>query len=151
MINKIPVADRETLEQGLKRLKLRYTREIIDSVNELAMEEEPSYIDFLAYLVEHEIKMRDETQRLKNMKRAKFPQLKTLAEFDYSFQNSITQQSMRDLEGLDFMHAKENIVFLGPSGVGKTHLAIGLGVAAVTLTLPSGVHYLPTPAQLLPH
>ncbi len=131
MINKIPVADRKALEQGLKRLKLRYTREIIDSVNELAMEEEPGYIDFLAYLVEHEIKMRDEAQRLKNMKRAKFPQLKTLDEFDYSFQNSINQQSIRDLASLDFMHAKENVVFLGPSGVGKTHLAIGLGVAAV--------------------
>jgi len=63
-----------TLEQGLKRLKLRYTREIVDSANELAMEEEPSYIDFLAYLVEHEIKMREETQRLKNIRRAKFPQ-----------------------------------------------------------------------------
>lgn len=65
MINKIPVADREALEQGLKRLKPRYTREIIDFANELAMEEEPGYIDFPAYLVEHEIKMRDETQRLK--------------------------------------------------------------------------------------
>ena len=131
MINKIPVADRETLEQGLKRLKLRYIREIIDSANELAMEEEPGYIDFLAYLVEHETKMREETQRLKNMKRAKFPHLKTLDEFDYSFQNSINQQSIRDLASLDFIHAKENIIFLGPSGVGKTHLAIGLGVAAV--------------------
>jgi DNA replication protein DnaC len=131
VINKIPVADRDALEQGLKRLKLRYTREIVDSAHELAMEEEPGYIDFLAYLVEHEIKMREETQRLKNMKRARFPQLKTLDEFDYSFQNSINQQSMRDLESLDFMHAKENIVFLGPSGVGKTHLAIGLGVSAI--------------------
>lgn len=63
--------------------------EFIDSVNELAMEEEPGCIDFLAYLVDHEIKMREKTQRLKNMKRAKFPQLKTLDEFDYSFQNSI--------------------------------------------------------------
>jgi DNA replication protein DnaC len=131
VINKIPVADRETLEQGLKRLKLRYIREIIDSANELAMEEEPGYIDFLAYLVEHETKMREETQRLKNMKRAKFPHLKTLDEFDYSFQNSINQQSIKDLASLDFIHAKENIIFLGPSGVGKTHLAISLGVAAV--------------------
>ena len=76
MINKIPVADRDALEQGLKRLKLRHTREIVDSAHELAIEEEPGYIDFLAYLVEHEIKKREETQRLNNMKRAKFPQLK---------------------------------------------------------------------------
>ena len=116
MINKIPVADRATLEQGLKRLKLRYTREIVDSANELAMEEEPSYIDFLAYLVEHEIKMREETQRLKNIRRAKFPQLKTLDEFDYSFQNSINQPSMRDLASLDFLHARENVVFLDLPG-----------------------------------
>ncbi|NLJ55800.1 MAG: hypothetical protein GX334_01995 [Firmicutes bacterium] len=48
MINKIPVADRAVLEQGLKRLKLRHTREIVDAAHELAMEEEPGYIDFLA-------------------------------------------------------------------------------------------------------
>ncbi len=95
MINKIPVTDRETLEQGLKRLKLRYIREIIDSANELAMEEEPGYIDFLAYLVEHETKMREETQRLKNMKRAKFAYLKTLDEFDYLSKTPLTNRVLR--------------------------------------------------------
>lgn len=131
MIRQIPVTDREALEQGLKRLKLRHIREILDEVNELAMDEEPGYVDFLAYLVDCEVKTRDETQRKKRLKKAKFPQLKTLDEFDFSFQNSISQQSMWDLAGLKFIEARENIIFLGPSGVGKSHLSIALGVEAV--------------------
>lgn len=131
MIRQIPVAEREDLEQGLKRLKLRYIREVLDDVNELAMDEEPGYIDFLAYLVDQEIKTRDETQRKKRLKKAKFPQLKTLDEFDFSFQNSISQQSMWDLAGLEFIQVQENVIFLGPSGVGKSHLSIALGIEAV--------------------
>lgn len=58
-------------------------------------------------------------------------QIKTLEEFDFSFQNSISQQSIYDLATLQFIEAKENIIFLGPPGVGKSHLAIALGVKAV--------------------
>ena len=51
MIRTIPPLDREALEQGLRRLKLRHMREHIDDINELALQEEPSYLEFLAYLV----------------------------------------------------------------------------------------------------
>lgn len=131
MIRQIPVADKEILEQGLKRLKLPHIRNIIDEANELAMDEEPGYIDFLAYLINIEIQLRDQTQRQKRLQKARFPQLKTLEDFDFSFQNSISQQSIRDLAGLDFIEARENIILLGPPGVGKSHISIALGVYAV--------------------
>ena len=131
MIRQIPAADRDNLEQGLRRLKLPHIRNIIDEANELAMDEEAGYIDFLAYLVNVEVELRDHTQRQKRLLKAKFPQYKTLEEFDFCFQNSISQQTIRDLAGLDFIEARENIVLLGPPGVGKSHLAIALGIQAI--------------------
>ncbi|MGI6552117.1 MAG: ATP-binding protein [Bacillota bacterium] len=85
MIRQIPTADRKTLEQNLKRLRLPHIRNILDDVNELALEEEPSYLDFLAYVINKEVEHRDKTQQEKRMKRACFPQIKTLEEFDCSF------------------------------------------------------------------
>jgi hypothetical protein len=59
VIRAIPPLDREALEQGLKRLKLRHMREHLDGINELALQEEPSYLDFLAYLVSREVEGRE--------------------------------------------------------------------------------------------
>jgi len=58
MIRTIPPANREALEQGLRRLKLRHMREHLDDINELALQEEPSYMDFLGYLVVREVEGR---------------------------------------------------------------------------------------------
>jgi DNA replication protein DnaC len=131
MIKAIPPADRIALEQGLKRLKLRRIREMLDDVNELALQEEPSYLDFLAYMVNQEVTAREQTQRAKRLRSAKFPFYKTLDDFDFSFQNSISRQNMLDLAQLAFVEAHENIVLLGPQGVGKSHLAVALGIEAI--------------------
>lgn len=58
MIRTIPPVDREALEQGLRRLKLRHMREHLEDINELALQEEPSYMDFLGYLVVREVEGR---------------------------------------------------------------------------------------------
>mgnify|MGYP000910988756 FL=1 len=131
MIKAIPPADRIALEQGLKRLKLRRIREMLDDVNELALQEEPSYLDFLAYMVNQEVTAREQTQRAKRLRSAKFPFYKTLDDFDFSFQNSISRQNMLDLAQLAFVEAHEDIVLLGPQGVGKSHLAVALGIEAI--------------------
>ena len=73
MIRNISVANREVLEQNLKRLKLRHIRDRLDEINEIALEEEPSYLDFLAYLVQTEVDGREETQRERRLKAARFP------------------------------------------------------------------------------
>ena len=131
MILTFPPAEREVLETGLKRLKLRRLRESLDELNELALEEEPSYLDFIAYIVEQEVIAREETRRQKRLKAARFPFLRTLDGFDFGFQTSVRRQTILDLAQLDFVERRENLVLLGPPGVGKTHLAIALGVEAV--------------------
>lgn len=131
MIRAIGTADREVLEQNLKRLKLRHVRDTLDAINEVALEEEPSYLDFLAYLVQEEIAGREATQRQRRLKAARFPARRTLDEFDFSFQTSVSQQTVRDLATLEFITKRENLILLGPPGVGKSHLAIALGIEAV--------------------
>ena len=66
-----------------------------------------------------------------NLKLAKLPYLKTLDTFDFDFQPSANQRRMNELRTLAFLERAENVVFLGPPGVGKTHLAVGLAVEAV--------------------
>ena len=61
---------------------------------------------------------------------AKFPFIKTFNQFDFSFQPSLNEKELIYISGLNFIDNKENVIFLGPSGVGKTHLAISLGINA---------------------
>jgi DNA replication protein DnaC len=131
MIRTIGAADREILEQNLKKLKLRHVRDKLEEINELALQEEPSYLDFLAYLIREEINGREATQRQRRLKAARFPAWRTLEQFDFSFQTSVSRQTIRDLATLDFIRARENLILLGPPGVGKSHLAIALGIEAV--------------------
>ncbi len=65
------------------------------------------------------------------MKQARFPWVKSLEQFDFDFQPSIDRKALRELAGLTFVERAQNVVLLGPPGVGKTHLAIGLVVKAV--------------------
>ena len=64
------------------------------------------------------------------IKSARFPILKSLDDFDYAFQTSVNRKKLEELASLRFIDNKENVLFLGPPGVGKTHLAIGLGAKA---------------------
>ena len=132
MIRNINVADRGVLEDNLKRLKLRHIRDGLDEINELALQEEPSYLDFLAYLAQKEVEGREYTQRQRRLKAARFPAWRTLDSFDFTFQASVSQQTIRDLSTLSFVESRENLILLGPPGVGKSHIAIALGIEAVS-------------------
>ncbi|EIQ43395.1 istB-like ATP binding family protein [Shigella sonnei 3226-85] len=65
------------------------------------------------------------------LKQARLPWVKTLEQFDFTFQPGIDHKVVRELAGLAFVERSENVILLGPPGVGKTHLAIALGVKAV--------------------
>ncbi len=96
-----------------------------------AEESEWSYLTFLTHLLEYEKKRREEKQLEKRLKWATFPFHKTLDEFDLKEQQSLSKKHMNQLKEMIWLEQMYNIIFLGPPGVGKTHLAVGLGLEAL--------------------
>ena len=90
-----------------------------------------SYLHFAQALVQHEQQQRNRKRIEQNQRRAGFPLLKRLDEFDYRFQAGISQREINSLLDFGFIDNRSNVVLIGPPGVGKTHLAIGLGLKAV--------------------
>src|SRR5437764_11496508 len=97
---------------------------------ERARAEEWSYERFPQALPATDTQARDAHGGEARIKAARFPARKTLEEFDFTFQRSVKKQVVEHLGQLDFLHAKENIVLLGPPGTGKTHLAIAVSIRA---------------------
>ncbi|MEW6686416.1 MAG: IS21-like element helper ATPase IstB, partial [Candidatus Edwardsbacteria bacterium] len=93
-------------------------------------------LEFIEGLVEEEIAFKTEKSIKHKLNRAKFPYIKTLDTFDFSFQPSISKKKILELTNLSFIDRKENVIFLGPPGVGKTHLAIAVGVKACEAKYP---------------
>ena len=87
-------------------------------------------MDTLVKLSNYEIDVREQNMIHAMVKVGAFPHRKELGEFDFEFQPSVNKQQMQDFTSLRFIEGHENIVFLGPSGVGKTHLATSIGIAA---------------------
>src|ERR671935_1003023 len=95
-----------------------------------AREEQWSYERFAEALLSTEVASRDSHGGEGRIKTARFPARKTLEEFDFTFQRSVKKQVVEHLGQLDFLHARENVILLGPPGTGKTHLAIALSIRA---------------------
>ncbi len=84
----------------------------------------------IEHLLGAQIQLRNNRRLQAAMRSSRLPAVKTLADFDFSFQPSIRREQLDSLAELGFVERKENVIFLGPPGVGKTHLAIGLAIAA---------------------
>ena len=95
-----------------------------------AAKREVSYSDFLEGLLREEAAGRQVRKQSMLTRLAGFPAIKTLDDFNYDFAKGVKRSQIEELSGLSFVERKENIVLLGPSGVGKTHLAIALGYRA---------------------
>ena len=121
----------ERLHSNLQYLKLNTIEELLDNYLEVAARDSRTTMEVLDYLFEQEKKHREAVAIERRMKSAVFPVKKTLEEFDFEFQKSIDKKVIKDLATLRFVHNSENVVFLGPPGVGKSHLAIALGIEAV--------------------
>ena len=121
----------DRVQAHLSRLKLSRMLDCVDQLAEEATKQEWTYLDFLDHLLEAEVSARSERDIAMKTKLAHFPYLKTLDQFEFAFQPSLNERQIRELAILRFVPNGENLLFLGPPGVGKTHLAIALGMAAI--------------------
>lgn len=115
----------------LRELGLDTAAELLDARIEAATHSDLTYISFLEGLLEDEKTERRRRSEETRMKLSRLPHCKTLEEFDFNFQPGIDIRQIKELSTLAFAARSENVVFLGPPGVGKTHLAVGLGVQAI--------------------
>lgn len=114
-----------------RTLNLTSIAELHLTLSEEASKQDWTYLDFLEKALDEEVSEKFKRRVKFKTRMAGFPYVKTLAQFDFSFQPSIDKRKIRELSGLKFIEEKENVIFLGPPGVGKTHLAIALGVCAI--------------------
>ncbi|MBW8352165.1 IS21-like element helper ATPase IstB [Bacillus sp. IITD106] len=118
------------LLQNLEYLKLKQMIAHLDETIDFMTNNQLSFVDTLIKLTDYEIDMKEINMVKAMVKVGAFPHLKEVKDFDFSFQPSINKQQILDFTTLRFIESQENIVFLGPSGVGKTHLATAIGIAA---------------------
>ena len=115
----------------LEKLKLEHLDAQLDAICEHAPHRELDYKSFLAHALETEWQGRFRRGIETRLRQSRFPWVKTLDQFDFDFQPSLDRRAVRELSGLSFVERAHNVVMLGPPGVGKTHLAVALGVKAV--------------------
>jgi DNA replication protein DnaC len=113
-----------------RALKAPSLREAAGRLAERARAESWTHEEFLAACLQREVAAREAHGGEGRIRHARFPARKSLEEFDYDHARSLKRETIAHLGTLDFVTARENVVFLGPPGTGKTHLAIGLGMQA---------------------
>lgn len=118
------------LRENLKALTLSTIARGLESRLRQAQESGAGYDEFLLDLTTDELQARAESRLTRRVREAKFPLLKTLEEFDFNAVDGLDIRLIRELSGCDYIKERRNIIFLGRSGTGKTHLATALGVDA---------------------
>ena len=120
------------LQNNLEELSLFKMKEILPNVIEKSIKSNTALQDSLIELTDAEIAFRDERARKINITVSHFPYIKTVKDFDFSYQPTINKEQIMDFLSLRFIEQKSNIIFVGSSGVGKTHLATAIGIEAAS-------------------
>lgn len=123
-----------SIEQTARKYRELRFNCIADGLERLLAEAESnalSYLQFADQLVEHELRIRNAKRIELNRRKAGFEAIKTLEEFDYRHQTTITKRQVNQLLDFNFIDNRSNLIFIGPAGVGKTHLAISIGLKAI--------------------
>ncbi len=131
------IALEEQAGAHLAALGLSVAGECLDAACQRAAAKQWSYSHFLGYLLSAEMEQRHKRAVELSLQLAKFPCQKRLSDFDYSAQPGLDMRLVEELSTLRFLYEGRNLVFLGPPGVGKTHLAIALGMLARRGTAPT--------------
>jgi DNA replication protein DnaC len=118
----------ERLRENLERLKMKHTLEILDNYLEQALKNNTNVVEILDHIFSEEAKNKNRRAIEQQIQMSGFPIKKGFNEFDFSFQPSIDKRQIDELRTMRFLENAENIIFLGPPGVGKTHLATALGM-----------------------
>lgn len=125
------MADVNQLEEMLTRLKLTRTRDRLETLLEAASKENMTLREMLAFVCREEITARDHRRVEMGMTIAKFPCVCSLEQFDFEAQPSLDSKQVKELSLCRWVANGDSLLLLGPPGVGKTHLAIGLGREAI--------------------
>jgi DNA replication protein DnaC len=112
------------------KLGLPHLAEALNQYVQRADEAKMGYLDLLDLVLSEEITVRDDRRFRQNLRLSKLPHHKTLDDYDFSFQPDLDPRKIKDLATLSFLEDKANVALLGPPGVGKTHIAVALAVAA---------------------
>ncbi|RWA52271.1 transposase [Cupriavidus sp. UYMSc13B] len=120
----------ERLTSLCKQLNLQHLPSQLAHLGQMAAKRELGYLDFLEHALKDEALARAERMRRMLTRVAGFPAIKTLEEFDFEFATGVPKAMLLELGSLAFVERAENVVLLGPSGVGKTRLALALGYRA---------------------
>lgn len=128
--NKAPNTTTDELCRQLQLLKLPFMQAHVEELARQAAAGQWSHADFLARLVEGEAALHQDRARVRRIQQARFPVLKTLDQFDFTWPDRINRLAVQNLFRLKFIQDKANAILVGGVGLGKSHLAIALGYAA---------------------
>lgn len=120
----------ERITELCEALKLSFVGQSYGAAAQKAAKDEMAYSDFLEALLREEMAGRTVRKQTMMTRLAGFPAIKTLEQFNYDFAKGVKRSQIEELAGLGFIERNENVVLVGPSGVGKTHLAMALGYKA---------------------
>jgi len=129
------------LEFLTRALKAPSLREAVPRLADRARDASWTFEEFLAACLQREVAARESHGGEGRIRAARFPARKSLEEFDFDHARGLKREAIAHLGGLDFITAKENVIFLGPPGTGKTHLATGIAIRACQSRAPCPVRH----------
>jgi DNA replication protein DnaC len=123
----------EEVQQKMEYLKMQYAPGLLPELVDEATKNKTSPLEFFEKVLKFEVEHREQRRIASSMKLSGLPKGMHLDNFDYMFQPAVEKQRIQTLATCEYIRNRENVLFFGPPGVGKTHLVVGLGVRAVEL------------------